>query len=916
MHSRFHGSAFRNKIPNDQNSAGIEEQLKESGLLGKNPNSKTIIRSNSSLFEPPQKIQELPKITRPKTRQNKTVIKQIPTTTRLNEKQKQLLQEYITPRRPQTAKIQPQVIEKEAPNIFYGKILLPNEPPSETNFSQLSELLDRLIEDQPFNTPSVYYKIFGDIVRQYYIECTAQGDLLNQCREFFADAQDQIPGIKDSYNKRVSSIEQQASEIEAKSKLYGPEVTKNEEKSRHLTSKIEDMRNDLSVLVEHHDAIIKQVGIASKEAAKMKEEMMQLDNRIKEKNKVLMDLNTELRTLDTLSSDYTADTLRFAENLKQIRQQQDETADTIKKTNGDMTSYKLQIQALDKEIIEATELIEKSRAIPDKAEIDIQCDLVSRRLFSQKKDTKEEVKSVPKSAEISGDLFQRITQEFQKSVLKPQSNKEIVAGTYDEFSKLKSIIISHEKEFRMDDEEIKIGQSGDYIITPESTDYLRLFASRIVSSCITNACRTSPKATIITQTLNPQTDTLPETEKKGNVEKKTAFLNLLKSDYSKRSPRRLDWVIEEIRQIYDAKTVQNQKAIENHQKFGLFSNFVFEFGKRKMNLDFLTDQYCWDLYISSHEHADRTLEVELFVGFLDDVYDEEQLAFFLRARTDCIKVGCSVPVKTRDQLETLNEYYLSQDQIEKALKRWWAKRYQRKIFLSILEMSIARPAIHLESTKRYVAMHDILQICIIEYQNDVTARLNEQLMQYRIVPRLNSDQFTNLMISLIPKIGRDQAKDFYRATVTKAKQREDIDVDDFIEKFNDGCLLYHQDMDEPSYEVSGVSEIHNAAEQLWFRSKQNIIKVIEFFQNQIALQPDNLALKMYLDDATRYMSMLGHSLTTGDGEACSQHYISLILTLDIMFSTIGYINSDLFKPSLLSMECAIRESWLDNVFDK
>ena len=44
--------------------------------------------------------------------------------------------------------------------------------------------------------------------------------------------------------------------------------------------------------------------------------------------------------------------------------------------------------------------------------------------------------------------------------------------------KLKNIILAHEKEFRMDDEEIILGQSGNFVITPNSVDFLRLYASK------------------------------------------------------------------------------------------------------------------------------------------------------------------------------------------------------------------------------------------------------------------------------------------------------------------------------------------------------------------------------------------------------------------------------------------------------
>ncbi|EAY07961.1 hypothetical protein TVAG_332860 [Trichomonas vaginalis G3] len=917
MHSRFHGSAFRNKMPKDPVVTDVEDPLKESGLLGRNPSAVNIIRSNTSQATLNSPQTDTIKITRPKT-----AFRQLQKPKQTTIDIEKLLKEHnITPRRTTetTTSIFQDTKPEEGPHVFYGKVLQPNEPPAETNFLQLSEMIDRLMDHGDIDAETIYYKIFGDVVRQYYIECTLQGDVLEKCRTFFSSAQKEIPKIEREYKQKVTEVEDKIEKVNKLADQYGPEVIKNKDHSERLTIAIADKRNDLQVLIDHYDSIVKQVGLASKEAASIKEEMNQLDNRIAEKNKQLVELNNELRQLDTLSTNYTADTLRFAENLKMLRQQQEESRKGIQDANNEMQDFKNDIMALDREILTATETIEKSRVVPDKSPIEIQCDIISRRLFAPKKikrishaGDRPSVAGSTSNIEFEDDVFKPILNAYNNATKQNYGQKKINVQTYEDFATLKHIILNNDKEFRMDDEDIKQGEAGEVEIKKDNTDFLRLFASKIVSDAIYRACRTKPVTTATTQSLLPQPKVETEIQQKTEPQAKTTFLGLLKTNYSNRAPKRLEWLLTEIRQILSEKTAENADLIADKKPLTPFPKFVFDYAKRLMKLDYMTDQYCWDLYISCHEHADRTPEVELFTCFLDQVFNDEQLAFALRARTDCIKVGCSIPIKTRDQLETLSEYYLSQDQIEKALKRWWAARYQNRFYIDILELSIARPAIHLESTKRYVAMQDILQKCIIEYQNDVIARLNEQLLLYRIIPRLSAQGFNDLMYQLIPALTQSQVEDFYRSTVTKAKQREDVDIDGFIEIFKEGCLLYHQNFKESSRKTQmEADDVHATVETLWFRSQANIKKIIEFFTNQLALQPDNLTLRTYLDDANRYMSMLNHSLTTSDGVAGVQHYFSLIFTLDVMYSTISYIDAELFKPSLISAECAIRESWLD-----
>ena len=94
--------------------------------------------------------------------------------------------------------------------------------------------------------------------------------------------------------------------------------------------------------------------------------------------------------------------------------------------------------------------------------------------------------------------------------------------------------------------------------------------------------------------------------------------------------------------------------------------------------------------------------------------------------------------------------------------------------------------------------------------------------------------------------------------------------------------------------------------------KGDLERVFEFFRAQQALQPDNLTLKTYFDDAVRYHSNLIHAMALNNGRISSMQFYQFLFALDASFSAISSVTED--QETLISMECAIRETWMDTVF--
>jgi hypothetical protein len=438
----------------------------------------------------------------------------------------------------------------------------------------------------------------------------------------------------------------------------------------------------------------------------------------------------QLRVMTDISSSYTIDTLRFAENLKLLREQQEEARAKVEKTGRIVDTYRLYIARYDKEISMLTDSIENSRVAPQRNDHAVQVDIITRRLFKQQK---HEIISSPLTASVTpvqqdeGDLMKRVATEFALAADHPGGMKQIVVTSYEEYAKLRRILFKHEDEFRIPPEAITDMENGDIRFQDADESHLRLFAASMIDSVLYRAARKKPLHEITTQILKPQLTKDTSNANFQRIAKESRFISLVGIDYSRRSSRQFSWLLETINAIYEHKRIDDEKALAAGKPLVPLPEYVIKYANDVMKLPFLADQLCWDIHITAHEHNGRAPPVDMFVSFLDEQFNTEQLAFFLLCRSDCLKVGSAVTVTTRDHVETYNEYFMSDDQIRMALEIWWKDRNRLEFFNSIIECSVPRPAIHLGATKKYVGIYDVLLSSVLMYVDEKVRRLRELL---------------------------------------------------------------------------------------------------------------------------------------------------------------------------------------------
>jgi hypothetical protein len=904
--------AFRNKTEPEPVLQDIEPAIVHSGLLGKSPMQHHIQYSKPSPAEyslPPELC--LPRNTTPRSARPRTARPPRPPQPSSTDN---TLAPDIPAHVPQTSR--PELSPPKAvdgPNIFYAKVLPAAEPPSSSNFEQLEEMLERLIQEQPMNPSQIFGHVFGEVIRQYHMECAGQGSILDECRDFFTKAIDNIPEIEKHYRDLINSMEKEIAQHRIAIQAVGPIIEQAEHKKAYLATVVADLRRDLKVLVDHHDSVIRNVVVATNELNEIKARLNRLDMRTQKKNEKLMHMINQLRVMTDISSSYTTDTLRFAENLKFLRGQQEEGRTEIEKTSKVVKDYRQNIARYDNQISRLADNIEQSRIEPQLADLAVQVDLITRRFFKEQRREilpSRSMTSVTAMPQSDDDLMKRIATEFALSTGRSGVARQILVTSYEEYAKLRRILFKHEDEFRIPPEAIADMETGNIRLQDADKDHLRLFVASMIDSVLYRAARKKPAHEILTQTLTPQP--IPEA---GNahfqrIAKESRFISLVGIDYSRRNPRQFSWLLETINAIYEEKRADDEKALATGSPLVPLPEYVIKYAKDQKKLQFLADQFCWDIHITAHEHNGRAPPADMFVSFLDEQFSTEQLAFFLLCRSDCLKVGSAVTVTTRDQVETYNEYFVSDDQVRIALEIWWKDRNRLEFFNSIIECSVSRPAVHLEATKKYVGMHDILLSSVLMYADDKLRKLRECLAETRITPRLNQMHFNRLLKTLIPELTEQDLAEFHKATVMQGKRRANVPVQAFVQKFKGNSVLRNK---RGGIEQSDENlDVFNIVLERWQATQLDLGNILDFFESHAALEPDNLTLKVLLDDAVRHHSNLVHSMSYRRGTLCLMQYYQFMFSLDVLFSTLSV--RKVSPETLLSMECSARENWLEEVF--
>jgi hypothetical protein len=512
-------------------------------------------------------------------------------------------------------------------------------------------------------------------------------------------------------------------------------------------------------------------------------------------------------------------------------------------------------------------------------------------------------------------LFDKVRKEFSAAAGRPiRSDQAITVQSYTELSSLERIIDANDEHFHLSEAQISQATAGDFELKTASSEWVRLFASKITEDILHNATRKFPRVEQTSQTLFAQIDYQASAVANARTWSGNTFLSLIPTDFSQRDPQPLSWLIPFMAVLYTEQTIENQSAFAENRPLTPFPHVVVAHAKRSFAIEFLRDQFCWDLHITAHALRSQSTQVEMFCDFLDERYDASQLAFFLICRGDCLTTGSSVAVRTNDQVDMYEECFLSLEQLERILPKWWAHRYKRKYFVGLLDLSGPRPAIHLSATTRYVAMGNILFSMMCEYTADLIERLSEALDKYRISPRPTLSAFSKLAQKIIPGIPIPTIERLHRANLTKGGMRREVTIDKFMSLFSANSILNAQLAPTSESDDSKKHGVLPSISAEWAKQKLTHENMIDFFKTQCAREPDNVTLKTQFNEVIRFQSLLAHAVSVGDEGNAARHFYQLLFGLDLLMSIGTRLRPQDHEPGLKLMEVDVRENWLDRLY--
>lgn len=794
----------------------------------------------------------------------------------------------------------------EPSNVFYRMCVSEAEPPSESNFVQLNEVLDRSLEqleaDDVLEQHEAFELVFLEMIRLYFIECSEQGRLLDKIRLFFASLADHIPKLRQRFEEQLAKLQEiiknNREEIMQMEKEMGPIA---EEKAR-IEGVISQLKTDYEQFSSHLDELNRSIAFTMKDTGALKLEADDMERQVAAKQNQLSEMDDELRSLEEQSTKTTVDSVKIAEELRGLHASLEEKKAKWQQAKSFLDGHKSQLLQINAEIEELERnLQEQEKAAAETDDQIVQVDLVSRAKSSALMEARK--KRQEKGGRVSANK-EKIESMFRGNELTVPSEGVVVAS-YDDFSLLRQLILDNPDMFQLNQDEIKAAEDGSFELEGCDEDRIGLYASKLIARTIRRAIYMYPRFEVPTQTLaKPIKWKAPGV---WGISGNCRFLSLIPGNYSTREPGTLTWLIKNIRRLYDEKLQADLTAIAKKKPLTYFPEFILDFAKRNHKLEFMGHQYCWDLYITGTEFREQSLEVGTFMNAVDEVIAAESLCFALKCRDDVLKIGAVVNRRADDQNEQVTEYYLSQDQIAVCLPKWWKKRYRNAILECVMEKSIARPAAHLEAIKRYVSLNDIVATMADEFLKDNIARMHELLQQARITPRLSESGFYQFFRSMMPYLSDLQCRDLYRSTVLKTPVRIDVSQRKFKRVFRAQSLLYSQEQEKQS--DGNLDDLFYSVKEEWDSKRNLLIMIRKFFEGVLQDNSESLEIRSLVTDAVRLEQTLTQSVAVRNSVEACFNYFQLTFVLDLLFSTVASFDVDIGSSALIALENCAKEFW-------
>ena len=767
-------------------------------------------------------------------------------------------------------------------------------------------------------------------------------DLIQKITDHYSSLAKEIPKIcetyKDQIDKANSLLDDSQSDHEALKKTKNDLKLSIEKQNRtifNLKQQIDDYKTKCAnTETRLRDATNEKMAI-QRSSQSNKDKLKQLTQQIEEKENQTKSIRSMVNVLNT--------------NLEETTKKLEAVSNNLKSLDDQIMSMEEESQKLDKESKEASDELEQLSLETDKSpskvtrqDASVQVSILQQQIAKERKQ-QQKVEAAARNEKKKAETGTKEDFKQNKSdmaLIQKHFGDTICISTMEDLKQIRELVLQNNHIFNWGATAISHARAGNFSLKTTGNDEARLYANWFVSRAISRAvtCINHADAEVQTESASREdrkrhftgnktsrssksiASTIPsaipstiastsdlamieeedikefvfdeDSQELSVMYKNARLTKLLKTNYSHRKPKDVDWLIHSIRSIYDEKFVDDQtKILELDQ-------YTLKWAFRQFGRDDLIQKGCWDLLISAYYHMQRSLEVMIFVRFLDGVWTLDQLTFFLKSRAWILKRCVSVAIQNESVDEYLMETFMTRSQVSEYFKLFCPDTEPDLVEdINIRSCNCADPK-RGSLDDSCIPMMRVLEIAVGEKEAKQIRRLRKMLAKYRIIPRMTSKRFITFIRSLLPNIDVNMIDSLYHSSQVPNSLRTDIDFDKFADRFNSGFD------DEEIPDFSQYSPQYALAYTRWEHFHPFLLKIID----QISAIPGDEG-KTLVNEIRHNMFQMLEAKVSYDGKLFFETYHKLLQSILFACMRFNLPDSYVFQKQISDFEGRLIEKY-------
>ena len=769
-------------------------------------------------------------------------------------------------------------------------------------------------------------KIFHYILEKFTNEASEdspeRGEILTKITDYYKTLEGEIPEIQANFEKSHNAASESLRQAEENNKKLEAERDASVaviDKQMKTIEGLKQQWNDCKLRCTSAENQLRDItndkSAMSRSSHSNQEKLQDINAQIEEKKLQKKKLND---LIDTLTKDIARRTAELNGATNELKEVKEQLNKLIEQNKGFIEIIEDRNLLLTK--LKNTPLRDSDRS--NFHDVGVIVNTIPKK--------KEKQRTAEKTSSINGqDQFKQIKSDMKlvkKELLgadSEASEQPIKINTYEDLMKVRETILKNNNIFDFSVKSITTAHEGNFAIDKAGTDQARIFAHWMMERVMKRVCTSVMRSESEVQTDEVETmiqekpkeeDQQQQEEEKELQElkltpkllvpfmKKSRFVTLLSSNESNREPKGLDWLVHSIRSIFDEKTIDDRTQVRKGDDVIPMPEYVIKWALRQFGREDLTQKGCWDIFITSHYHMQKYLEITLFVRFLDEYWTTEQLSFFLKCRMWILERCVSIPVQHIELNEYLTETFLTQSQVFAFFVNFFPDTEEElRNDISIRACDTADHERNTSKDASSIPMNRVLELAVGEQMDGRIRRIRRMLAFFRPVPRMTLRRFDNYIHQMIPNIDPNMVDSLYRSSLVPNNARSDIDQQDFIDLYFTMEPVLPKGYTKPSITCDEFAEYSPVYEIVLNRWKQMKFFLERMLQN-LEEKKDSEIVRVLINEIRHETFQMLEAKSSFDGILFYQSYHRV---LEVVLSACYKLNlpdDETFKKQVLDFQ--------------